>query len=570
LHRFILLAFLFFLSGFASLTDEVIFSRLLTFSFGVSIYATSAVTAAFLAGLGLGAYALSSPSRWTKRPILIYGVLELAIGVMVPLFPTVAKALTPALASLFSGIEPESFSFASARFVSAFAILVAPSFLMGGTLPFMIRAAVPEDSANNASGVGFYYAVNTFGAGLGALMAGYIFLPSLGYGGAILLSSAISIIVGLVAITMGLKENIPVGAIDASNPDVIVFPFPANNVERPKSRTSWLVFAAVFIGGLISLSQEIIWTRILINLFGGSVYAFALTLTVFLCGLALGSWILPGLLCKMRRPLSGLAFLLTLCIGATAVGMMIFRIRTGLSGPLGGANNLFPTEGSTFVRTYLQYAAIAGIAILPPAFFFGGILPFASGVFSGKGVLSQFTGRLYAISSAGSITGALLAGFVLLPFFTAEGGLVFGALLALVMASLLFFHPTDRKNLKFKPAVFALTCSTILLVISVVYHPADNMKYETLFFKEGPAATVKVETFIDNGKSINSLRVNGKVVATSGFLDQRLQFLLGHISALCHPKPDKILSVGLGTGMSSGALAEHDPSSFEIVELSKT
>lgn len=563
-----LLALLFFSSGFASLVDEVLFSRLLQFSFGVSIFATTAVVAAFLAGLGLGAFVMAAPSRRSRRPTLVYGLLEVGVGLIVPVFPYLAKGLTPLLASLFSGLEPNSFAFGIARFGAAFGFLLIPSFLMGGTLPFLIRSAVREDSPRRAAGVGLFYGINTLGAGLGALLSGYLFLPSLGYGKTILLSAGVSIAVGIVAIAVGWRETVSTApaAPNGTDRDEPGASSAAGALISSPNAGRFVMPVAVAFGGVVSLSSQILWTRVLINVFGGSVYAFSLVLAVFLCALALGSVIVPALLSRMGDPTKSLALLFALSAAATGAGLLIFRAWLGLDGPLGDAYNLYPEAGETFATTFTLYAALAGVAVGPSVFFLGAVLPFAAGVWAQQGALSRFTGRLYALSSLGSIIGSLVGAFVLLPLLSAEGGVLTGACLSFAVGGALWAS-ARKKNLLVASGIGA--ACLVLVVASSIWRPAAASSVKTLFFDEGPAATAKVESFLnDDGDTILSLRVNGKVVATTGFLDRRLQLLLGYCATLSHRDPQKILSVGLGTGMSSGALAAHGPERFEIVELS--
>ncbi len=565
--RGVLLATLFFLSGFASLVNEILCSRLLQFSFGVSIHATSAVVAAFLAGLGLGALVLAGASRRTRKPTLVYGILELCVGVLMPAFPPLAKAITPALATIFSGIEPGSLTFASARFASAFCLLLVPSFFMGGTLPFLIRAAVPEKSARRSLGVGIFYGINTLGAGLGAVLAGYVLLPGFGYGGCVLIASGLSICVGLAAIMAGMKEEVPLPAPEVANGNA------SNAAEHQKSMPAEKfhmipVAGAVFLGGCVSLSYEIIWTRILINVFGGTVYAFSLVLAVFLTALALGSVSLPWFLSRLRSPYSCLAYLLAFSAAAAGLSMLVFRAMLGMDGPLGDGYNLYPAAGEAFPATFLKYAGIAFAAVFPAVYFLGGMLPLAAGRLAEKGGLSRLTGRLYAVSSLGSILGSILGAFALLALLSAEGGIIACVITSLAAAVLLFIAAKGKKRGLF--ASGAAVCAAAFLVsVAAAWRPGHKPGVETVFFEEGAAATAKVESFEnEDGETILSLRVNGKVVATTGFLDRRLQLLLGYFATLCHNDPQYIVSVGLGTGMSSGALSAHNPKVFEIVELS--
>ena len=89
----VLLCFL--LSGASGLISEVAWTRELALVFGTTSFAISTVLTAFMAGLGLGSMLLG---RWTDRvarPLLLYGILELGVGVYALLVPLLFAALLP-------------------------------------------------------------------------------------------------------------------------------------------------------------------------------------------------------------------------------------------------------------------------------------------------------------------------------------------------------------------------------------------------------------------------------------------------------------------------------------------
>ena len=71
------------------------------------------------------------------------------------------------------------------------------------------------------------------------------------------------------------------------------------------------------------------------------------------------------------------------------------------------------------------------------------------------------------------------------------------------------------------------------------------------YVSEGAASTVAVH-IAPNGYS--NFHVSGRVEATNNPNDLRIERLLGHLSALVHPKPESVLVVGLGAGVTAGAL----------------
>ena len=71
---------LFFLSGATGLVYELLWVRLLYQSFGSTIQSVTTVVAAYMGGLGLGAYLLGARGDRTLRPARLYGRLEILIG----------------------------------------------------------------------------------------------------------------------------------------------------------------------------------------------------------------------------------------------------------------------------------------------------------------------------------------------------------------------------------------------------------------------------------------------------------------------------------------------------------
>ena len=150
----------FFLSGATGLVYEVVWTRMLTLVFGATTFAISTVLTAFMAGLALGSYA---GGRWAdrgSRPVMVYGVLELCIGLYALAVPGIFAGLTPLHRVIWQRLAPSFYTFSLVRFVTAEAVLIAPTFLMGATLPVLARFCVRGRGLIGAD-VGALYAVNT-------------------------------------------------------------------------------------------------------------------------------------------------------------------------------------------------------------------------------------------------------------------------------------------------------------------------------------------------------------------------------------------------------------------------
>ena len=75
-----------------------------------------------------------------------------------------------------------------------------------------------------------------------------------------------------------------------------------------------------------------------------------------------------------------------------------------------------------------------------------------------------------------------------------------------------------------------------------------------LYLAEGATASIAVT----EGKGgARQFHIAGKVEASDMDIDMRLERMLGHIPALLHPHPRSILIVGVGAGVTAGALSIH-------------
>ena len=92
-----LLLVLFFGSGVCALIYQVMWLRLLSLVFGVTVYAASTVLAGFMAGLGLGSFLGGRVAARITRPLAAFGIAEALVGITAFATPFVLDALTAAL-----------------------------------------------------------------------------------------------------------------------------------------------------------------------------------------------------------------------------------------------------------------------------------------------------------------------------------------------------------------------------------------------------------------------------------------------------------------------------------------
>lgn len=203
LKRTILLSF--FLSGFSALIYEVVWTQLLTLSFGASAYSFSLMLAAFFAGLGLGSYAVGRYINANKDPVTIFAYLEIGIGIsslfILLFFNKIELALV-----MFYSITGSFYLFMLSIFLVSFLFMLLPTTLMGATLP-----VISKIYANNIDSVGrdigTIFSSNTFGAIFGSFAAGFILIPELGHAKTTVFAAILNITAAVMVFRFSNKES---------------------------------------------------------------------------------------------------------------------------------------------------------------------------------------------------------------------------------------------------------------------------------------------------------------------------------------------------------------------------
>ncbi len=194
LGTFVLVSF--GVAGATSLAYEVLWTRVLVYFVGISIYSFTMILATFLTGLALGSFCFARVADRRKDLLIVFGVLELAIGLCaVYLLQTTGMALSFQTAS-FSWLTSLAGDLAKAS-----SLMLVPTFLMGAVFPVVTKLYTPSVSRLGGS-LGNLYAANTIGAVAGSLLAGFVLLPALGAQKSIILVAGINLVLGTLALLL--------------------------------------------------------------------------------------------------------------------------------------------------------------------------------------------------------------------------------------------------------------------------------------------------------------------------------------------------------------------------------
>src|SRR5258705_79738 len=166
----------FTVSGFTSLVLEIVWSKALALLLGSTLHAVSTVVATYLAGLALGAWIAGRAARRVRRPLRLYGYLEMGVGAYALVSLLLIRAMDPIAGSLYAGLGATSAAYLAARVVLAAAVLLVPTMLSGAV------ALVFEIPLTRGFGLVFGSSVYSFALVLATYLLG-LAIGSLALGG---------------------------------------------------------------------------------------------------------------------------------------------------------------------------------------------------------------------------------------------------------------------------------------------------------------------------------------------------------------------------------------------------
>jgi spermidine synthase len=503
---------LFIASGAAGLTYQVVWSRELVLVFGNTSQAISTIVTAYMAGLGGGALAGAALASRSRNPLRLYGFIELGVAVLAVGLPTLFPALGGVYGSAYTSVSAEQLGLI--RFGLAFVAVTPATFLMGMTLPaltsFLVRSL--ENAGRN---LGELYAANTLGAVTGTIVAGYVLIELIGLSRTAFVAVALNLVAGGVALVASRGLTPVTGA---AHPGAAASPQAAG--PRPM-RT--LIYAATFVSGFAALAFEVLWTRMLAEGSGSSIYLFAAILAIYLFGIAVGSvWF-----ASWSRPEVDTVSTLGVCLGA--IGLAAGTTVVLCSGPLGNG-----------------FYSIRPLILLPATVAMGYAFPLAVRLVTTSAAgAANSVGRLYASNTAGSILGSFVAAFVLASTVgTNISILLLGAVELGFGATLVLLSRPPRRDSRALAIAFAVlaivgtvapiagvpitrtaTENRLSNIHSLVAHREDNIA--TVDVEGGPPAQRRLYV---TGVSMTFLTVSTKLMA---YLPKALRPGAGSLLDIC-------------------------------------
>ncbi|HEY3414851.1 MAG TPA: spermidine synthase, partial [Armatimonadota bacterium] len=169
------LLLLFILSGAAGLIYEVVWARQLVLVFGNTSQAVSTILTGFFGGLAIGGAVGGRVADRVKRPLRLYGVMELIVVGVVLLTPVSFRLIGELYRGIYPSLSEAPILLALVRFVLAILALAPATLVMGATLPTLTRF-LTKGGRGIAGAFQRLYTANTFGAIVGTALAGFVLI----------------------------------------------------------------------------------------------------------------------------------------------------------------------------------------------------------------------------------------------------------------------------------------------------------------------------------------------------------------------------------------------------------
>lgn len=446
--RLIVILLLVFVSGFANLATEIIGPRMFSSFFGSSTLVWAVMISVTLVGLSVGYYISGRFGLARAKRLLPLILVGNALYLLVVSW---AVWQIPAQVGSLGVI---------AVIVVALLAFFVPSVLFGTTSPTAITLLSENRTQRQMSQIaGTIYALGTFGSVAGALAAAFYLIPFVGLSLSLRIFAFVLVI---FALYFSLSARGTAAESSASTKAEASF--------MTRERRTQLILLFVFFSGFANLATEIIAPRMFASMFGPTTILWAIMISVTLVGLSIGYFIggqIPLRIARLALP----AILIINGALLLAASWLTWELPTMLS----------PMDVNAMIL-------MAIITFFVPSLLFGmdsqlAITLLAEGKTSSQ--IAQIVGSVYALSTIGSVVGALLAALFFIPVIGFSTSL---KIFAVVMAAFAIYFAPGRTRL-----------IAALAAIIAIFIPQPDWRWQgdsltLLTQREGYYQTIRVYT----------------------------------------------------------------------------
>jgi len=516
---------IYFLTGVTALGYEVLWARMLSTLFGVSIFGVVITVSAFMAGLGIGSLVGGKIQHKIRSPLLFFAAVELIVALFAFNLPLLLSILDSQVSSLT--VESNFSVWFFYQSLTTFILMMLPAFVLGLGFPMILSAL-----RTSKIPVALIYGVNTLGGVFGAILPLFL-LPIAGW----IVSDRLFAVLGMLLAVAVLVVH-------------LVASRKMNWQNKVQSFSSKINVAPLFAYagiGASAIMLQIAWTRLYGMLMLRTEYVMAVILGTFLIGIGLGSLIAIKL--KYKYSLLVLPLLISTCAILSLYAL-----------PWVSAWAESASYASLFDSMVIQAAVIA-LCTLPATLAFGAWFPLLASQYKND---SQMTAYLYGANSIGAALGGLSIGFIILPFL----GSTFAILVAIVLVLVSSLMWVEQRWFRYTPVLFVLLFLPVMSFpeVNVLLPSSQAQSRDLSFYEDAISLTQVVEEKSGQRLLLSDLQRMDASTDPTAVTVQKNQ---ARLAILLHPNPEKVLFLGLGTGITASGSLPYPNMKRTAVELSR-
>jgi spermidine synthase len=520
-----IVAILYCLSGFTSLAYEVLWARMLSMQFGVSIFGVVLTIAAFMIGLGLGSLA---GVRWAIRinkPLAWFALLEMSIAFYSLLLPGLAQAMSGWMNGIATRLTLPQWYLLQG--VEALCLLVIPAFAMGLSFALVLKAV-----DRTPLSLGKLYGLNTVGGAAGALFPLWS-LSALGWSNSVRVVALLGFAIGVTGLALSYLIRASHGR------------FVSKKFQQSRPPLSALIIYSGIGAGSIML--EVCWIRLYGMIMLRTEYVLGVILAVFLLGIALGSMLLP----RVHRQWLNVILPLVTGVGVLASLWLLPAVSAWVE----------HSQFRSFLGATWTQALILGIFTLPVTLSLGAWLPLLAERFASAEASGVW---LYGANCLGGAAGAVIACLLLIPSIGSTGTVAIAGL-AIVSFGLLW---VNSRRAWMAIAVMAMVAWHLRNMPPVhdLLPQIEASSRDLYLYEDAISMTHVIQQQDGQRVLLSDLQ---RMDASSDPSAVEIQMDQARLALLLHPAPRSVLFLGLGTGISMAGSAPFPDLQRSAVELSR-
>ncbi|PLX44814.1 MAG: hypothetical protein C0609_04870 [Deltaproteobacteria bacterium] len=211
--------------------------------------------------------------------------------------------------------------------------------------------------------------------------------------------------------TKGRKPKPPAEGSSGAKDRILTAVDPSKISLPPRRNDLYAFTAALFtLSGACGLIYQVIWSRLIVLVFGSATHAISTVLGVFFLGLALGSYLAGKNNERFKSPL--------LFYGLLELGIGIYAL---LFNPIldlaqYAHHGVFPLLFDSPMALTMARVAIAGLVLLPPTVLMGATVPVVGDFLTrSPDYVGRDYGLIFSLNTFGAAAGSFVSAFFLIP-----------------------------------------------------------------------------------------------------------------------------------------------------------